>query len=501
MHIRKFALEIIVFVSGAVVMILELTGMRILAPYAGTSAVVWTSLIGVILGFLSIGYSFGGKLADRIQSFKKLGDILLLSAALVVLINLLRPFGLFFSQNLFSDVRLGSVFLAIFLFGPASFALGMIPTYCVRLKIKVLKTSGATVGRLYALSTLGSILGTFLGGFVLISTFGNRNIIYLLSLILGFASAISYSLDLTKRFIFPALLVFFLASLNFTDFSWYKDKKVILDTDSQYSRIIVAQMRQPGSEKSIQALFTGRLFYQAGGYQSAIYLEDPSVLAAKYLQFFLLAEYFTPKIERALLMGGGAYVFPRYFLTKNPSSSIDIVELDPKITQIAKDNFFLKEDPRIRIYPQDGRTYLNKNTKKYDAVYLDAFNDLVLPFHLTTLEATNLIFNSLDEDGVLVVNIISALNGSSGKVFRAIYTTYKSVFPNVYVFPVTYPGNTNKIQNIVLIATKEKINLTKGEKKDEYSKYLNNLLEIEIGPRTPILTDDFAPLDYYYLLM
>jgi hypothetical protein len=277
-QIRKFSSEIIVFISGAVVMILELTGTRILAPYAGTSIIVWTSLIGVILGFLSMGYAFGGKLADRLQSYKKLGDLLLISAGLVVLINIVRPLGLFLSEFLFRDVRIGSVFLAVFLFGPASFALGMIPTYCVRLKMKVLKNSGATVGRLYALSTLGSIVGTFLGGFVLIALFGNRNIIYVLSLILVFTSAISYSHDLKKRLVFPTLLVFFLIYLNLTDFFWYKDKEVILDTDSRYSRIIVAQMQEPESQRSIRALFTGRLFFRAGGYQSAIYIDDPDAL-------------------------------------------------------------------------------------------------------------------------------------------------------------------------------------------------------------------------------
>jgi spermidine synthase len=212
-----------------------------------------------------------------------------------------------------------------------------------------------------------------------------------------------------------------------------------------------------------------------------------------------LAEHFNPKIEKALLIGGGAYVFPRVFLAENPSSSIDIVELDPKLTQIAKDKFFLKEDPRITIYHQDGRTYLNKNTKKYDAVYIDAFTDLVLPFHLTTLEATNRIFSSLDEDGLLVTNIISALKGEKGKIFESIYLTYKTVFPQVFVFPVNYPDNPNRVQNIVLIATKEGKIKTFDTENQEYTEYLHNLWDNNVASNINILTDDFSPIDYYYL--
>ena len=501
---KRITLEIIVFVTGAVVMILELTGTRIIAPYAGTSIIVWTSLIGVILGFLSIGYFLGGKFADKGASFKKLGDILIVSAVLTVFINILRPFALVLTEGLFRDARSGSVFLAILLFGPVSLVLGMVPTYAVRLKIKSLKNSGETVGRLYALSTIGSIIGTFLGGFLLIAILGNRNIIFALSIVLAIASIISYSKGLKKNSLFLIYVIAGILSLNFSDYSWYKDKKIILDTDSLYSRIIVAQIKEPSSGKLLLALFTGRFFYSSGGYQSAVYLEEEDNLPAGYLKFFRLGKYYNPDIKNALLIGGGAYTFPRDFIKRNPNSRMDVVELDPKLTDIAEKYFFLKDDERIRIVHSDGRTYLRNNVDKYDAIYMDAYSDFSFPWHLITYEASIKIYDSLETNGVFIINLISSIDGDSGKTFRSIHRTLDEIFPNVYVYAVSNPNDGSIVQNLVLLALKEEdndANINISAEYSEYSIYSDHLLKKEIDKDVPVITDDYAPLEYYYLLM
>ena len=499
--LKKFVLEIIVFITGAVIMILELTGTRILAPYAGTSIIVWTALIGVILGFLSLGYSWGGKLADKGASFKTLADILLISAVLVVLINILRPFALAIGESMFFDVRVGSVFLAVFLFGPASLSLGMVPTYAVRLKIKNLKTSGETVGRLYALSTIGSIVGTFLGGFLLIAVLGNKNIIYALSGILVIASFLSYSRNLKKNSFFLIFLILAVFSYGLDDLGWYEGKKIVLDTDSNYSRVIVVETKEFSTGKPIRALYTGRLFYISGGYQSAVYLEDEVGLPASYLNFFHLGESFGADIKYALFIGGGAFVFPGEFLKRNPDARMDVVELDPFFTQVAREHFGLIDDPRMRIINQDGRAYLNKNKKVYDVVYMDAYSDFSFPWHLITLEASGKIYDSLQADGVFVVNILSALEGESARTFGSIHRTLKQLFPEVYVFAVNSPDEPYIVQNLVLLAVKEENNIPLDEKTAEHSVYAGHLWRGSVDGDLPVLTDDFAPLDYYYLFM
>lgn len=177
MKISKYLLEIVVFVCGAVVMIFELVGSRVLGPYFGTSIVVWTSLIGIILGSLSLGYYLGGKIADKKSSFKGLSLIIFFAAISIGLTVIIKDFWLFVLQNSFTDIRTSSVLASLSLFLPASVFLGMVSPYAVKLKLKNLNTSASTVGTLYAISTIGSIFGTFLSGFYLIPHFGTNKLL------------------------------------------------------------------------------------------------------------------------------------------------------------------------------------------------------------------------------------------------------------------------------------------------------------------------------------
>jgi predicted membrane-bound spermidine synthase len=181
---RKYILEIIVFIGGAVVMIFELVGSRVIGPYIGTSIYAWTSLIGVILVSLSIGYSAGGYLADRKPTIKPLALIILFSSLAIAFSA--------FTKDIFSAVisssrailEVKSVMISLILFAPASFLLGMVSPYAVRLRMNDLTTAGRTTGNLYAISTAGSIFGTFLAGFYIIPNFGSTNSLIILSVVL-----------------------------------------------------------------------------------------------------------------------------------------------------------------------------------------------------------------------------------------------------------------------------------------------------------------------------
>jgi MFS family permease len=179
---KKYLLEAVVFLCGAIVMILEIVGARVLAPYQGTSIFVWTSLIGIILGSLSLGYWWGGKLADRNPSYRVFSLIIFIAGVVVALITFSKELLLIFIRNHFNDIRVGATIAALALFAAPSVLLGMVSPYAVKLRIDDLNTSGATVGYLYAISTIGSIIGTFLAGFVLIAYFGNTKILLVLSI-------------------------------------------------------------------------------------------------------------------------------------------------------------------------------------------------------------------------------------------------------------------------------------------------------------------------------
>lgn len=186
---KKITLEFVVFVCGAVVMAYEIIGSRMLGPYVGTSISVWTSIIGTILLSLSAGYYFGGKLADKKPFYSILALAIGISGILILISTLLKDTLLSWMVNTFDNLEIISVVASILLFSLPAFFLGMVSPYAVKLKIKDVKTSGATAGYLYAISTAGSITGTFLAGFYLIPSFRISVILYIFTLILLIVSA------------------------------------------------------------------------------------------------------------------------------------------------------------------------------------------------------------------------------------------------------------------------------------------------------------------------
>ncbi|MBW6432088.1 fused MFS/spermidine synthase, partial [Patescibacteria group bacterium] len=201
-------LNVSVFISGAIVMIYELAGSRIVAPYLGNSLTVWTALIGVILAFLSVGYYLGGYLADRKSELRHFSFFILLSSVLIAYTFFIKdPF--LSALNTVGNLELYSVLVAIVLFGPASLILGLIAPYATKLKLKKLRGAGQKIGSVYALSTLGSIFGTFLAGFYLIPAIGSSKILILLATVQGL-NALIYFYTWNYRFL---ILIIVLISL------------------------------------------------------------------------------------------------------------------------------------------------------------------------------------------------------------------------------------------------------------------------------------------------
>ncbi len=481
---RKYSLEIIVFITGAAVMILEIAGSRVLAPYAGTSVIAWTSLIGIILASLSAGYALGGRLADRYPSREFLSLILFAGGALTGGAAIMKGIILGGLFSITRSVYLISILGTLTLFALPSLILGMVSPFALRLRFGAREDSGRTAGNLYALSTLGSIIGTFAAGFYLLPAFGHR------SIILGTGIAlILLSLFTTERRLRAAgaiiILVFLAAGAGLIPLP--QEKLGITDVDSAYQRLFVREGWDKGG-RLIHYLMTD--FF---GTQSAAYADGSPEIIFPYIRFFRLGSHFVPRPQRALMIGGGGLTYPRDFALKEPQAKMDVAEIDPRVTALASTYFNFSEEKNVEIFHEDGRTFLNRAPSgKYDLVFMDAFRSFTPPPQLVTKEAMREIERVLKPRGVLVTNMIGALAGEKGEFPQTVLRTYKSVFPDVYVFAVD-TKKTDTVQNLLLVAAKNKLDLVSAD--PEITEYLDH--EIALTPAAgPIFTDDWAPVEY-----
>ncbi|MBM4146500.1 MAG: spermidine synthase [Nitrospira sp.] len=487
-------LEIIVFICGAVVMILELVGSRVLAPYVGTSIIVWTSLIGIILGSLSLGYWWGGRIADNKQDYRIFSMIIFISAISVGMITLLKSFVLDFLQNNISDIHINAIIATLVLFALPSVLLGMITPYAVRLKINDLQSSGKTVGSLYAISTIGSIAGTFLAGFFLIAYFGSSNILLVLSIILVFTSLLAYfkNIPVIKIIVILLLLISIIAVNSYNKFM---AKQGFVDIDTRYNRIWIYKSVDEKTNRPTLNMLTN-----PKELQSAMFLDNDNDLVIEYTKYYRLAQHFRPDLKKALMIGGAGCSYPKDYLKKFADAGLDVVEIDPMLTELAKQYFNLKDDTRLRIFREDGRTFLNRTKNRYDVIFGDAFSSYYsLPYQLTTREAIRKMHEALNDDGVVLVNIISAIDGEKGRFLRAEYATFRDIFPQVYLFPVKDFHDGLLVQNIMLVAIKSDQKPSFRNSDPELNGYLQHLWKTEIKKDVPILTDDYAPVDNYMM--
>lgn len=487
---KKFILEAVVFLVGASIMIYELVGSRILAPHLGTSLFVWTGIIGVILGALSIGYWWGGILADKKPEPSALARILLWAAGIILVVIFVKDIFLSILTANITSVRLGAALSSLILFAPASVLLGMVAPYAARLKMDQIKNSGKTIGRLYALSTLGSIAGTFFAGFYLIPQMGSTKILFLVAVVLLFCSLLLNPFKKIKTSIISAvLLVVSLGQMLVWNESLFSPGVARYDTQYNHVRVYDYLHKKTGQWAKVMRL--------NNEVSSSMFL-DSDELVHEYTKFYDIAEHFAPQFKSAVMIGGAAYSYPKYFLKQYPNATLDVVEIDSQVTEVAKKHFRLKEHPKMNIIHEDGRTFLKHAQKKYDVFLGDAYKSFYsLPYHLTTKEAVQEIFNHLTEDGVAVVNIISPLEGEGSTFLSAEYNTFAEVFPQVFLFPVRGMESAHIPQNIMLVASKRTDAIQMINTDAHIQNFLSFAWENPTLASDFILTDDYAPVEYF----
>jgi spermidine synthase len=498
----KALLNVVVFMSGAVLMALEIVGSRVLAPYFGSSIFVWGSLISVVMAALSVGYYWGGWLSARQPSYLRLLTLLLIPGILIFFLPFIYPAVNEWIAGIDFGTRLNPLIASSIFFLLPGIFLGTISPYVIRLAATRLSMVGSTAGTLYAVSTCGSIFGTLLTAFYLIPLLGVSNIIHVLGLTLVCLSLLVTPMARLRAVSMARAVTTLSVILGTLNFYWpsavWARLRTLLEKDTFYHRIRVEEDEE------------ARYMYFDRTLQSAMNLKNPTELRLIYSRYTSLAFAFRPDAKNILIVGLGGGSIPKKLQKSFPSLQIDVVEIDPEVIQIAKSQFNVRESKNLRLYTQDGRLFLTRTQTQYDIILLDAYYADAMPFHLATKEFFELAQRKLTPNGLIVANLISAVTGQSGRIARAFAKTERQIFPQVYLFAARRPDNVSldTVQNVIVIATKDKQRLGIKDVVRRASSLDKGLFPDPIqdvavayydGPANdqdvPVLTDDYAPTD------
>ena len=489
---NKVYLYLTEFFAGMAVMAVELGASRLLAPYFSSSQIVWTIIIGTIMIAMALGNMWGGKQADKNPNPDRLYLRLLVAAIWIAAIPFAGKYiilgisGLLIitvSQNLLVIAAFLSCML-IFVF--PLFLLGTVTPSLVKYTVGSLDDSGKTVGALNACNTIGSILGTFLPTFITIPAAGTAATFLLFSGVLLLLSFFYFlSSGRRKRTCAAALVLFILCNIAGSRSSFaFWERNLAYEGESVYNYL---QVRE--TENSV-ILSTNVLF----GVQS-IHMKEEG-LTGMYYDYALAAPVLAGAEEKdkmdvlILGMGSGTYAVQcrKYF----PHAQVEGVEIDQKITDLAREHFELPEDVEVATY--DGRAYLKGVQKKYDVIMVDAYQDITIPFQMSSVEFFKELREHLKADGVMVVNM-NMKSQKKGNINEYLSDTIASIFPNVYTVDVS--GSSNR----ELFAFSDHSALSRlsqaGGLDRELLAHLENveegLMQYHGGSR--ILTDDQAPVE------
>ncbi|GAB4320878.1 MAG: fused MFS/spermidine synthase [Bacteroidales bacterium] len=478
-----------VAVAGMATMLTEISGARLTSPYFGTSVTVWTTLIAIVFGSLSAGYWAGGYLSGRKLSWGILSVILLAGGWATAATAVLGPSFLERSVRLISGFQTRMVLSMIFLFAPPAILFGMVLPYTVRLAVGRMEDAGKKIGMIYAISSIASIAGTFAAGYWLLPAIGHRWTISLAALLM---IVIALPVSFQERQRLPAILtVLSLAGLTIVFVVRNKPPKNFIDLDTRYYRVIIYDTKDQDTGRPVRML---RVNNESS---SAMYTDNDSGLVFDVLRYYHLVRYFVPGFSHTLMIGGSGFAFPKDYLKTYPDASIDVVEIDPGLTALARKYFNVPDTPGLNIIHEDGRTYLNRSQTKYDAIFVDAYKSmLTIPFQLTTREAIERMYNCLNDRGAVFANVIAALGDDDSFLWSEV-ATYSSVFNEVLIFPVQYPDPNEEemehFQNIMLVALKNPLHLPPPD--SLIREFLDHHYPVPVNVKSQILHDEYAPVE------
>jgi spermidine synthase len=489
---------------------------------------VWGSVISVVMVALSIGYWLGGQIADRYGAARILPVTVAGAALATVAVPFIASVALHPAASL--GPRLGALAASLSIFFVPSVLLATVSPLGVRLVAeRGMHRIGRSAGGLYAVSTAGSIVGTIATSFWLIPLLELEPLIVWTGILLAMTALVSLwlrdaeepvigsstpqaespAVSPGQRYRMTRVLTRLVVAATVALASWTLadvatpptanefGERIIFRADSQYHRISVTE------DDEVRHLRFDR------SHQSAVSLSDEFESTIKYPNYLHLAYALQPEARNVLVLGlGGGSVSKRYW-RDYPEIHVDSVEVDPVVVDVAREYFGLPEDPRLEVFAEDGRRYVQATGRTYDIVIIDAYNADSMPYHLTTEEFFGEIDAVLNPGGVVAYNIISSVEGTRSKLFRSLYKTAGSVWGERWVVPIGLgsDGSTTTNRNIILLATDAVVPAEEFEVRvagrvggrvtiDGFPSFLDDLYtgSIDVSD-VPLLTDAYAPVD------
>jgi predicted membrane-bound spermidine synthase len=499
---KRTLLLTIVFVGGMTSLAVELTAARLLDPFFGNSLIIWAVLIGMVLLYLTVGYYVGGKWADRRPYHRVLYQITAWAALLIGVVPFIARPVLLWSVRGFAEysagILAGSLLGVVALFSVPVTLLGCVSPFAIRLAMadERVESAGNVAGGLYALSTVGSLVGTFLPVLVLIPNIGTRNTFLLFALVLLAISLVGLFWELRARGLPYLLMLALLAGLIlFLPGGIIKPADVgqlVYETESAYNYIQVVQ-------------WDDEMWLKLNEGQGIHSIYDPnSVLVGGIWDYFLIAPFFNnppyvaDEVGSLALVGLAAGTVPKEYTAVYGPIPIDGAEIDPEIIRVGREYFDMNE-PNLNAVAQDGRYFLANSPHQYDVIAIDAYRPPYIPFHLTTREFFALVRDHLTDNGVVAINV--GRTRTDWSLVNVLASTLKAEFPNVYLVDLAQPGQD--LINVLVVATKQPTKL--GNLGINAQRLTNPLLEqvaqasipraTEFTDPTVVFTDDKAPVE------
>ena len=490
---RRIAFVLTVtFFSGMSILAIEITASRLLAPFFGTSTIIWAVVIGLTLLYLSVGYWIGGVVADRRPQEATLIHIVAIAAFVVGIVPFVAGPVLEVSSEAIATLSgglfFGSFVGVLLLFSVPLTMLGMVSPFAIRLVTVDVRHAGRRAGQVYALSTVGSIVGAFLPVLTLVPTFGTRLTFLLFAWVL-LGLAILGSQSNVRRGVYAAFAVILIILwLLIRPGSVRPVDGLVWEGDSALQFIQVVDHPARGL----------RLVLNEGIGTHSIYNPN-NLLTDGPWDYFLLAPFIggqaEPKLDSMLIVGLGAGTVSKQFTAVyGPEIAIDGVEIDPKVIELGQQYFEMNE-PNLKPIAADGRTHLQQSDKRYNVIAVDAYRQPYIPFHLVTREFFQEASDHLTPQGVLALNA-----GHTGKDFRLVEvlsSTMRTVFPHVYVIDLPTGYNNSLIYGTLQPISEDEIRasaLATGNA--ALAEVANRPWQLRaVNETTVVYTDDLAPVE------
>ncbi len=501
MNIRKLIL-FTVFVCGFASLAVEMAASRLLGNVFGTSNLVWASIIGLILIYLALGYFLGGAWADRSPKTKTFYQIQIWAAVLIALVPVFSQPVMRIAANAFDQLQLGVLFgsfftIIILLFIPITL-LGTISPFAIKLSAQDDESSlGKISGRIYAISTLGSFIGTFLPVLLFIPLIGTYRTFLVSSSFLLLTSLFCFFKSDGIKAVLPylwspiLLIVLWIVGVHG---SIKTSTGQIYETESAYNYIQVIgqdeyRLLRLNEGQGIHSIYHPTQANYHGSWEQV--LVGP---------FFNTAPYLPDQVKRIAVVGLAAGTTVRQATLVFDDVIIDGYEIDPKIVQIGR-MYFDMNQPNLNVYVQDGRWGLANSEHQYQIISVDAYRPPYIPSHMTTKEFFQIAYDHLTDDGVLVINV--GRGPTDRRLINALGSTILSVFPSLHVVDVPNTFNT------ILFATRQPSvvenlyeNLAMLEKDTTVSSLLIESMQLAVtNLKDPLVggqvfTDDLAPIEW-----